>query len=1029
MAPIRLILACDTTGSMGACLEGIKKALQGLICILQMLLLEDLKICLAFYRDYSDSPVYSCSEFTSNVTHLQQLIAKEKPTGGGDDPEAGKTLLNFLIPMMDENTIVIWFTDAMMHSFANDSWPYHLEKEMEALGPNFNWFTLAKLVRNSGAKFLTVLPNGEFEYDQLLVAYYCVMGQVTQLPQGYTPVVISQNLLAIVLGYLGEPLPTMVERFQLRTPTTFDGLEEPKESYFSDSEYEPPCDHPTNIFVGTEYYPEHAQKVIQNLGYRNLTLEPLTKLEWGQIAKMIHDDADYQQRVIESLGLLLDQSQENLLAQISALGKVWRELNKIDGDGLVYLDKVKPLIDRMSQSRDVAFKEWNKNSFKCGDEIRRLMEFKRPLGDLFILVGPPMDQKLVLEIIRDLSPSTQKAVTAALGQVTWTSSHAELPQGTRFIVATVNRPLSYLPYLLDGETKFDKYGEFIMAMLVVLCGNTILMPMAEEALKRLYGKVIDFGNFDPKMMQTRACFYNIAFARLCMRVHALAEFSVLTPEEVERFQMFEPPAKCHRNLQAKIEVKVKKPFSGIMPDYHLVCNKCENLSSYTTHSSPSECGRCGFRVTYPDHPTSSAKNKDASVPDEGKSYFVNCRNLDCSCFYAVLNQKDLNVAPKCHSCRNGQPSSYLSCPNCTRKYACSPQVATSFAKLNPQGLDLCPTCSVHPTEEPTTVVHPTLQELMKENKEIIKTWGYEMAAHPFLVRHWTTFDIFAKKEHANAMVRTQPSEVAELRFKGSLILNKSEVVAAAFALVFGEITNPSCGICWEEFRPDQLHSSCGNDTCSHLSCIGCLQGHYGSASAGNLILEPMLYCPLCKKSPKFSALTRVNPNLYRVIKTKPVFSPSAYYGWCYGCGEAKKHSTQECAGGSLPNLGGKFKCEDCQLNQPITETFDFPKCPGVGCGIMTQKFAACNAIHCAVASCHATWCYVCGQEFPDGNSFHEAPIYVHLREVHGDIWKAERCYKCDMNFPEPSTGYTWGVGSLYQHVHDVHEGDWGLADN
>ena len=117
-----VIFVVDATGSMGSTIEAAKeRCLDIAISIRDESPTVNLNYAAVFYRDPVDSPSDTNDYFplNHNVEKLQQWIATQPPTGGGDSPEdfvgAYHILLNHLNLRTDSVKLLIHFADAGAH--------------------------------------------------------------------------------------------------------------------------------------------------------------------------------------------------------------------------------------------------------------------------------------------------------------------------------------------------------------------------------------------------------------------------------------------------------------------------------------------------------------------------------------------------------------------------------------------------------------------------------------------------------------------------------------------------------------------------------------------------------------------------------------------------------------------------------------------------------------------------------------------------------------------------------------------------
>jgi len=216
-----LLILVDATYSMSDYLDSLQTSLPQIISIST---LTDCfsRIGLLAYRDYCDQHLLEWSGWIPGDGNVIGLAKKLYPMGGGDGPEATKTGLARAYELMreDATTIILLYTDAPPHTFANGSMTdlsSNLGAEQKALtkesyggfGHNFaDWVSASKyLSKRRGDKKSQVFSilEGHMHVDN--AGYYNYLSTMTGGACFYLadskPASISKVTVEVLLAWMG----------------------------------------------------------------------------------------------------------------------------------------------------------------------------------------------------------------------------------------------------------------------------------------------------------------------------------------------------------------------------------------------------------------------------------------------------------------------------------------------------------------------------------------------------------------------------------------------------------------------------------------------------------------------------------------------------------------------------------------------------------------------------------------------------------------------------------------------------------
>lgn len=137
-----LVIAFDTTGSMSAYIDDVKKRIASLIPAL-FADNEDLKLSIIAFGDYCDmvgkddfGPAYQCHKLSSNKAHLIDFVLNAEHTNGGDAPEFYELVIRKIVNETswrpDASRAVLLIADSVPHMDKGIDWRVEARKAAEA---------------------------------------------------------------------------------------------------------------------------------------------------------------------------------------------------------------------------------------------------------------------------------------------------------------------------------------------------------------------------------------------------------------------------------------------------------------------------------------------------------------------------------------------------------------------------------------------------------------------------------------------------------------------------------------------------------------------------------------------------------------------------------------------------------------------------------------------------------------------------------------------------------------------------------
>lgn len=403
------------------------------------------------------------------------------------------------------------------------------------------------------------------------------------------------------------------------------------------------------------------------------------------------------------------------------------------------------------------------------------------------------------------------------------------------------------------------------------------------------------------------------------------------------------------------------------------CKSCKFPRSVTIMGAGGICGLC--------HPDGGCDSKNSNAPERSEALitghvsmdddpvateisWVECAMSDCKAQYVVYFPENLNVRPKCYYCRlkgslkQDDPdhakltaAPCVSCSKCRNKMIWPDEYRSPSDEPEWQ----CPACVQSRVK--TVVDEPvTARELMKDEEDNGMSWlirnqgGKIPKAVLFSGRSvfYVVTNLSGGREDFAEKVEVLPSlkgdghkddggdGVKKLKWHGKEIHNVQEMLGSLRNwVVSGRVESGTCSLCFSNLKKRDLRPACGRKGCREVVCEDCLSGWYGINGLGKIINVAALSCPFCRRQPSTKVKLPEGLRYLGGLKDAVEESGSWIYGWCKGCGFAKRHLERVCAAGA-PDEVQDFKCEDC-LVKKMTKEIVIKDCPG--CGVSTEKGA------------------------------------------------------------------------------------------
>lgn len=1005
----RLFFICDTTMSMGEFVESIYQSITELESVLQ--LIDNLDVGICVYTDYGNDRVTNVFEPTKNLPVLFRNFKNVYLANGFDWAEASKTGFAQSIPYFTKDTIVIHYTDAPPHH--TDEYAYRpcsgfssaksIAAEKQALGKRFDWVTLCKEVRSTGARVFTVTNTN----SPSTAPFYACLAEFTNggcinlgtsIP---TAAQITEATMNIIFGTIKNDDPDVEMKMVWYAKNK-------QRANFNVEKIAQFANKPLwGILPITqhEYSSTHAKNrgvLMPNMREYSTKIERTIDLDIVSLSTRFAMDSRFQETAYDVFGKLLTPTGIMSLTYNPVFGKIWRLIckNRRDPRRNIFMDTISNVIDNLENKSDkLRVQQWIEQSYDSTEEIQEIISECPSNSSYYILeTTETMTKSEMMELGRNCNPQILGRIAKFLTNLRCVRSGDSKPVD-KFIPSKMSDDdfFSCLPHLMATGVRFSKRPAMLMA---IICYRSGISGLADRAHRYLVanrgnwiGLFIETEN-GPIVDETRPENYSYSLAR---HVMASQPSKFFTDREVRHFKLICTLGGVKQSLDHELEVETTftlrdKPITLCFDD-KFKCGSCKSWRSKTL-AIGKNCAACylGFEA-------------DADR-DELKSNMVECRT--CRRIYGVLRPFKLNCTPKCHECRadNRLKKSGIKSKKTVRYTLKCGKCCTSYCRASKPGEKnyTCVGCANSPTGIYTSTHTVSVRDFLsgdvhfQGNLEPVAS----VAELDFLNAVKCGYDIFGNTGffknreilYAAIFTGTEPSVlIPTMDWIGRPVQNAIEIKDRICALVSSGTPNTrTCMLCYNDVHFNKCASACGYENCQNL-CDDCAKNWF-NAAPGCTVLPNSLYCPFCRRAPKYKALRKCNRALCTIrSRNKTNFEPDWYMGWCTACYEIRPAVPKAC-GDEVPMLNG-FECQRCiddQISKKRAEEVlrlkqeeiriekaeellasaedDFSKqCPN--CSARYVKGSGCDHITCP--SCEAHFCDRCLYK---GNT--AGDVYTHM---------------------------------------------------
>lgn len=929
-----LMFITDATASMGRFLSDLKLALPQIFDLVRLTKLID-RISVLAFRDYCDLELIEWSGWSSSDhSSLLSFVEGLDPYGGGDEPEAVKTGLLKASEKVEKPTICILYVDAPPHHKYKDQNPGdNYKQEVDALGAtNAQWLNVCRTIRDRQMRVYPMFPSF---YTPTTYSFYASLAEFTN---GQCVQIASSSVVRATIGVLLNLADV-------------------------EFEYDNMCKNVTkkpgvNFEEILAENVKHERTECYTTGPVSVEVIDDIKKKIGDPIKNFQMSEEYKDLVFKVFHNLLMPERVLAFTYNTLFGKLWREICKLRKDPRrdALVERLGHTVTVLSESDRAILQTFIDESYDSTDEIEQILLPYGVDGPFYVIDHENhLSRKGLFEIGLSCAPSAVQSVLQLLTGLRITSQLPSRDCKLTFIPVNLPSALKFklLPHLMRPGTMFSLRLSAIMATLAKISGS-ILRDDATQYLHEIKGKWID--------LELPEC-NSVDFARLMMQI----KDDALTDDEKNQFRAIIVMSSLKRNREIQIDVETSyTSYKAKRPDHKDECKKCGQWRSLTLLLEDT----CALCLGY--------DGKDCLEPKTAESWMCECRK--CLVHYAVYKVDELKVRAKCHFCRLGQSSPFVTCQSCNNKFL--------YQRSLPLPNYTCAVC----TESNGRVGEKckvTVAKYIEQNGS--RFIGIDIDATTFF-------------DDRNRITKMPPEEKLKAMRNFD---NISEDDLMNHSLIVGELTKPvwnvkevqqeiqslltklklsQCMICFEEFPLDKLNSICGltKSGCSITACRKCLNSWYNQLAPGRICQPAQLVCCYCKRVPQIKVVRQYNRLLCTLMNTMDVtaFDPSYIYAWCVKCFVIKQAMPRECGQPEQQELID-FKCADCiHASQPSIAR----ECPK--CKVLTEKYGGCNHIACNNeridgTKCDAHWCWVCGKLST------ESKIYVHLSRAHGGWFAPE----------------------------------------
>ncbi|KAI1880523.1 hypothetical protein JX265_000763 [Neoarthrinium moseri] len=746
-------------------------------------------------------------------------------------------------------------------------------------------------------------------------------------------------------------------------------------------------------------------------------------------SKRYISDESYREIVVENLKKIIREDVSSM-ALNPVFGSLWRVVcndRKNDArDGLI--QDFGASIEKISRLDEKAkMRAWLEESYNYVAEITALIE-DVPESDKYpcVFLDPTQDWTMpmneqedanggdhdlktftrdeLLEIGRSCDYKILRRLGKVLTRMTYVKDRESLPAHVAgmseedlpripLVLAKSQYNRQFWKILLHTVLPGTKLGARAAALLAALSIRMGMKPLIDAADWEMAAWKNNWNNLEIPETWNTNCLALILDADndFEARRHAGAvsadlpeDAALLSDNDRRLFETLVDYSMLKANINTTLTAKVGwRPDKSKVPIGPLaICKTCRFPRSVTVMAPGGVCGLCISPADEFIHGRTKAQaillNVSKDQSESVEATWVECSTSTCRAQYIVYDVEGLRVRPKCHYCRvqSKIAAPWVECNKCLNRMIWPEEYRPTDRNVSKNFH--CMACD---SGCATVVdVETTPKNLREENGDKWLLRNEHKIAKPLGDMSLFKTISAAGIEDFVTKVEILPDTDAELRIRGKLVHNTAEIKASLNSWIKSRrVESGTCSLCFSNFKKRDLRSACGRSGCGQRICESCQGSWYGMNTRGRLINIAALCCPFCRRTPAPGAVPRSDVVFLGNLRDAVNEAGTWIYGWCNGCGFAKRFMERVCAQGA-PAEVSHWDCEACIENKAASSSdaerrANTRHCPS--CDVATQKLSGCDHIECA---CGAHWCFFCGKacELDD--------IYEHMQDEHGGFY-------------------------------------------
>jgi len=749
-------------------------------------------------------------------------------------------------------------------------------------------------------------------------------------------------------------------------------------------------------------------------------------------SKRYREDEEYRKLVVAELSGIID-SNVLTMALNPVFSSLWRAVcsDRKNPAREELVTRFSQQVDKISNAQQQArMKKWLEESYDfVGEILHTILSVPEDARFPCVFLDPTLrfepsslsedtsttfTRDELLEIGRSCDARILRRMGRVLTRLTYVDTADALPT---HILAAPDKDVPRVPMALASPKYGRKFWRILLhtilpgtmlgsrpaALLAALSLRMGIKPLEQAALEELVHWRDKWNTLDFPETWSLGCLQLLLEADKKAQAAGMPD-GVLKDVDRRMFETLVDYKLLEFNLDTKLTARLgwtpNKTKSVLGPI--VMCRWCGYSRSVTIMAGDGVCGRClKLNKQLPVGKTADeylAIGVSKSYGPETQASWVECSMAECRAQYVVYDIEGLRARPKCHYCRNkgivsqDDPAyprlTTAPCVTCSR---CLNRVIWP-KEYRPADFDaaayVCPACVTAPDK---TIIDEeiTPRKLMAENGLSFLLRNDDAVPGDVIFNGRSIFALLsplspeqraALPEKLVVLPALQAESDLTLTINGKPLHNTLPLLRDLNNWISSRsVQTHTCTLCFDSFAPSLLRLACGGRRgCRQPICAGCVDGWYGVNAPGRVINTSALCCPFCRRMPRgngvLPARVRFLAGLGDAVREKGEW----VYGWCRGCGTAKRFAERRCAAG-VTDVPEGWLCKECEeqrasegLVRGKEKEFVVKMCPR--CGVATEKVIGCDHITCP---CGAHWCFYCGQE----KSAEE--IYRHMAQEHG----------------------------------------------